>query len=297
MKQIILIIALYRILSATAQEPLYFNGTLDLEDTSQFKYILIDTVNFWFIGNPEKDSLSLPSVHGKNLLYTDTSIFHRSNVKSSIQFRLIRYGGSVHCIRFYQKYDFEKNVDGSLLETSHDNGQTWQNIIFDPVITENLREEYYTFYKSTDTISSFGGQPGFTGKFLSGGYSEICWFDEGFFDTMLVRFTFASDSVDSGNEGWLLDDFNFGIIIEDYIKLHADIPVIQAFPNPALNRIAIQGNAAPINKIEDFSPAGKLISSHFYDQELDISFLTPGVYFLRCYTALNDSFTIKFCKR
>lgn len=296
MKKILFIFFLISTAKLFAQEALFFGGVLDLEDTAQFKYILTDSNNFWFLGTPEKDSLSLPSNHGENAAFTDTSVFYRSNVRSFIQFKLLRYG-NIHCIRFYQKYDFEKNADGGMLETSYDNGRTWQNIIFDPLIMDNLWNDH-NLYKETDTVSALDKQPGFTGKLLSGGHYEICWYDyDSYNDTMLIRFKFASDSVYSENEGWLLDDFGFGIIIEDKVKTHEENVAVWIQPNPAQERIYVHGIADPISKIEIYSPSGHLISVYAYPSEIDISELLPGLYILRCHTKLSYTYNIRFCKR
>lgn len=64
------------------------------------------------------------------------------------------------------------------------------------------------------------------------------------------------------------------------------------YPNPSKNYIRIDYNQ-PINKIQIFDQLGKIyFQSNFYENQIDISNLKPGVYFI----TINEKETSKFIK-
>jgi len=298
---LILFVAICSFYTALSQEIIEsFRIAITFEYTSQYQFIQFSNDSVWFIGEPEKDRLSLPGSLGSNAIFTDTIRFYKKSNYASFQFRL-RLVGSIHCFEFYQKYDFEDQKDGGIIETSYDGGNTWQNIIHDENIMNNINpHELYNLYGENDTIAAFGGQPGFTGTFLEGGYFGICWYEyEHYLDTFLLRFTFASDSADTENEGWLLDDFSFWTPVEDKIRADFNTGKLLIWPNPAINEIHLDsGYPARITKIEIYSFLGNLISEKYvYSETIDISDLNPGFYILRCFNEGNFHITGKLIKK
>jgi hypothetical protein len=274
----------------------YFGTYFDLEDTSQYKYILINNDTVWYIGKPEKDILFLPAGN-EHALYTDTSQYYRSNVTASFQFRLRLFSGVVCCFDFSHKYDFEPNKDGSILETSYDNGTTWQNIVDDPYIMDNPNE-IYGLYTSQDTVAVYNYKPGFTGLYSEGGECGICWLNNVNNDTLLIRFTFASDSFDAGNEGWMLDYFYFWTMIWDPVHESSELSDVKLFPNPSTDQLTIQAPYSTFSRFEVYSVAGDLLlKREGHDmQTVDVSSLEPGIYLLRCYGPAAKPQTFKFRK-
>ena len=68
---------------------------------------------------------------------------------------------------------------------------------------------------------------------------------------------------------------------------------INLFPNPASNKLFIETNSGTIQKISIYDLTGKLIktiSTNTSKQELDISTLSPGLYFL---DAVSDQRTFR----
>jgi hypothetical protein len=266
---------------------------LDLEDPLQYSYFSIDTNYIWFITIPEKQILhsDLPNNH---TIITDTAAYYKSNSISSIYFKFCFNKCDDYTILFRHKYDFELNKDGGVLETSHDKGVNWQNIIYDTLIQNNIKE-VSNFYRISDTIESNGNQPGFTGRLSENTTARIEFFYKEYMqnDTMLLRFVFSADSNDANNEGWMLDDFSF-FGVETAIKNNYNTVKTDVFPNPANNLVTIKSDCEAITEISVISLTGELlIHENGYDiSQLNIENLSAGCYlvFLRnkrnvCYNA------------
>lgn len=267
---------------------------MSFEDTLENKYILFDTNNVWFVTKPEKEILFIPSTLpeiGEKALITDTNDYYAINTNSSFCFKLILEQALFHHIFFRYKYDFEKNKDGGIIETSYDNGKSWENILFDEKII-GVKTFIDGLYTTNDKIESYNNSPGYTGL-----QSEIAAFDLEFYyrtlnniDTVLMRFTISSDSVESNNEGWLLDDFRFskypGDGISNPIKLNNSINI---FPNPTSDILYIKSDIESINKIEIISPAGIILPSIYENGEIFLDHMSPGIYLIR----INQNFTKK----
>ena len=302
MKHILLFLLLVKASIALPQELLHWglDRVISFENTSDYKYILLDTTDIWQIGKPRKDILFLPpnSPFAENAIFTDTAQYYAVNKKASFQFKLRLDGNDSYYLHFYQKYDFEPNKDGGIIETSHDNGQSWSNIILDTVIMNHIIE--LRLYASEDTIAAFENQPGFTGTNASMGSRFIEWEDPGYLmyrDTILLRFSFASDSVETPHEGWLLDEITFGggLVPIDERKEQQGI---QIYPNPASERINLLYNNQAFSLIEIYSFAGqKLISLQGGGMDtIDISTLAPGIYILRAIPIKGTVYPIKFSR-
>jgi len=301
MKRILLFLLLVKAAIAMPQELLYWDFAetiISFDDTTQYKYILIDTNKIWYIEEAEKEILFAPANFGQYSIFTDTARYYPANARASCQFKLRLNGADSYYLHFYQKYDFELNKDGGIIETSHDNGQSWSNIILDTVIMNHIIE--LRLYASEDTIAAFENQPGFTGTNASMGSRFIEWEDPGYLmyrDTILLRFSFASDSVETPHEGWLLDEITFGggLVPIDERKEQQGI---QIYPNPASERINLLYNNQAFSLIEIYSFAGqKLISLQGGGMDtIDISTLAPGIYILRAIPIKGTVYPIKFSR-
>lgn len=302
MKNYIHLIFFLLTIELVAQEPIVvgLSGIIGFENNTDSIYILSDTSKVWQIGQPQKEHLYLPNdlpFLYKNAVFTDTSQYYLSNSLSWIQFRLIFNIHDFYQFEFFQAYDFEKNKDGGIIETSWDNGKTWSNLIFD----ERIFNESFDgpLYGPNDTIASLNNQPGYTGFKADGVFKQLFEWENDTLDgdTLLLRFTFSSDSNNANNEGWLLDNFRFigGLVFVDDIFLSQDV---ELYPNPAVDIIQIKGNT-------DRFTTGYIvdINGRKVQQCRDISFGTvhisafpPGVYFLILETSSGIINSFKFHK-
>ena len=126
------------------------------------------------------------------------------------------------------KIDTEAGVDGGIIEASYDDGQTWKNVFSDPEFEPFVVGDF-----ETDTL--FNGQIGLTGV-ADWQWMAVCW---GTFngdlplnpESIKVRITFVSDSIDTQQDGLMLDDIQ---VITQVIGSTSNqtIKPISVFPNP-----------------------------------------------------------------
>lgn len=291
MKKIVIIITLiYMTMNGYSQEVLNFGfsgDNIDFEDTSDYQYLKIDTNNIWFITKPQKPILFIDSNYlflGEYAIITDTNIFYKPDIISSFQFRLNLMGGcNGYTLMFYHKYDFESNKDGGIIETSWDNGLTWQNILYDSIIQNNLFSSPQNLYTISDTINAFNNQPGYTG--LQNSFKNV-WLSfwatsEIIDDTLLLRFTIKSDSISSNHEGWMLDKFAFGGFLVGIDELSESNDKIDIYPNPAKEHITIKCKNEVIRQVSIYSILGDKEIEVYDSNIIQVSGLLPGMYFLR----------------
>lgn len=285
-----------------AQDYLYFDGSMfNFEDTTQFNHILINHPDTWKIMKPEKEILFFPDnaiYLGDYGIITDTNQYYSPGIHASFQFKLWPSGGyNLYYISFWHKYDFNPNVDGGIIETSWDYGETWQNIMFDSIIQPRL-DSSGNMYSLLDTISSFDNQPGFTGLNESGKRSGIGFWTpydllhEGTIDTLLLRFTFKSGDIESNHEGWLLDDFIFHGGTFNNIEEAISTKSITVYPNPANDRINIKHENEIVNHIRIYSLTGQIIKET-NQSEFSVYDMKPGIYIIQVNEIHTEKLIIK----
>jgi hypothetical protein len=259
---------------------------IDFEDTTQNFRIEIDKIsnpyNIWQIGNPLKTVFS-SAFSPPNVMITDTSDVYPTNDTSSF---IIRHrvnfstgfnsGGDVSIYGRYQ-VNSDSLADYGMLEFSPDNGFTWVNLLTD------------TFYYKQWAYEWLLEKPVFTGN--SQGWVPFCATVKGFSqffrlspgDTVLYRFSFISDSLQTNKDGLMFDDLQFFDVGEG-IDEHKGQFHSKVFPNPGADHISIEFDN---NKKEDFS----LTISNIQGQtilhkeisrngiiQLDMESYKPGVY-------------------
>ncbi|MFO7657587.1 MAG: T9SS type A sorting domain-containing protein [Bacteroidales bacterium] len=288
MKRLTFFTILLSISICNAQELLYMGwpqSTISFEDTAEFKYIKTDTSKIWHIMEPNKQILFLPSSDfNKHAIVSDTNRYYKNNIYSSFQFKLIYGYGDFYQISFSHKYDFEKTKDGGIIETSYDNGITWQNLLFDTIIQDNL-DFVQNLYSSEDTIMSYNNLPGFTGlqeEFIRTTFVFTAN-EESRGNTFLLRFTIVTDSVDDQNEGWMLDDFWFGGINVGVVS-YDNRERIDFYPNPVKSVLEIKSEDLKITEVKVISLSGKkLMEKSGYDiKTIDMTGIHSGMYLVIC---------------
>ena len=300
-----LLVLCYSILSYS-QELLYMgwpHSSINFEDTTEYKYISIDTSNIWQIIEPDKQILFIPPEYphlGEYAIISDTNSYYTSNINASFQFKLLGGSGNYYEISFFQKFDFENNKDGGIIETSYDNGITWQNIILDSIIQNNLVDTY-NLYSTEDTIISFENQPGFTGL-QSDIERVIITFNalesmRG--DSMLLKFSIGTDSADAQNEGWMLDDFAFGgiyVYVRESINNNGSRIIIS--PNPVKDVLEIKSDKKNITSIKIVSLLGTTLleKNGFNLDSIELEGIYSGIYLIVCEDIKDNRWIYKIQK-
>lgn len=197
------------------------NNTIIAQDTDSITFeippteIIIDTIggNLWQIGKPQKPFLN--NAHsGINVIITDTINNYPSNDTSS--FILIvrnEYTQTCRtCLDFWHKFDMDSLADKGIIDASYDGGNSW-------ILLNDTANEYY-FNWNWDFHSSTGNYSIHpiitTGKADGWIQSNFCWI--WYFalktdtiiinpDSLMIRFTFISDSINNNQDGWMIDDF------------------------------------------------------------------------------------------
>ncbi len=195
-----------------------------------------DSTNIWQIGIPQKSIFDSAATF-PNAMVTDTINYYPSNNSSSFQFSIIPWTNwGIFALQWKQKLDMDSGLDGGKIEFSFDSGATWENAFNNPYV--------YNFYgfqpANADTLPN--------GDFVFSG-TDSTWRDIwlcydmsflSFFDTLIVRFTFSSDSVDNNKEGWMIDNLLAHITIIHTVKEFDQKNYLNVYPNPANNIVNIQ---------------------------------------------------------
>lgn len=253
------------------------------EDRDTANYFYFDTTqtnNIWQIGTPSKTVFDSANSTPLALL-TDTLNTYPDSNQSSFEF--VIYTDDMTDIAFWHRFDTDSLKDGGIIEVSTDGGSTWTNIVNDTVNGFFLDN----FYTSTDTINSFNNEPGFTGT--SGGWVKSRIMKQGYMNFFRFRFTFSSDTIDNGRDGWMIDNFEFiclGTGIEE-TELNSKINL---YPNPTYNQLTIETeNDLRLETIKVFDNSGRLIHQESKKLIETIDW-TSGLYFIEIIT---DQGTLK----
>jgi len=233
-----------------AQVPniLYRYDSIQFE--TNYPYLEIDTNSqeLWQIGTPSKTFFNA-AYEGTKAIVTDTVNTYPTETHAyfDIKVGLFNHAGYMYNTGFYfkHKYDTDAFQDGAYLTISLDYGENWINI-FEVGPTGDLWEEIrmYNVYGTEDTL--YNGEYGFSGHSGDWVYTALNWgvlpvtrLATTLPDTMIVRFNFIADNIDSAKEGWMIDDILFyGEGLGSGITNTTTTPPIIC-PNPIENRLHI----------------------------------------------------------
>jgi hypothetical protein len=270
----------------------YFDGA----DTVPYYSIIYDIENtpnnIWQVGQPQK-SLFTQAATVPNAMVTDTLKAYPNNSNSTFSFFIDQqnFGLGILALQWMQKLDMEFQKDGGIIEFSLNDTTTWYNAFNNPYV--------YNFYgfDAANADSLVSGAPAFTGTDTAWKDIWLC-FDASivnFTDTLLFRFTFESDSNNTQQSGWMIDNMISHITIihtvDNVDKKEKDLTI---FPNPTKGIINIQSKTdADINEIEwmELIDANGRVVEKFGrknpNDQIDISRHSKGAYFLKIKTNIG----------
>lgn len=207
---IILLLSAERVLS----QAMYFDTVTF--DTPTDKIIIEATPeNIWQIGEPDKiffDQVISPP----NAIVTDTINSYPTNNVSSFIY-IIRNAFTQDCytsMQFWHKYDTDTIYDFCMMEASYDGGASWI-IMKDTTLYENMFSMFwwdYDFHQATGQMTPHN-------NFISGtsdGWIKSVFNWQWYFgvyrdtiianpDSLMIKFSFHSDSDFDNKEGWMID--------------------------------------------------------------------------------------------
>lgn len=271
----------------------YFDGA----DTSVFDAIQVkidsSSSNIWQIGRPQKTIFDSAATF-PNAIVTDTLQQYPTNNTSSFVIKIYnQWWWGIMALQWKQKLDMDSAKDGGLVEFSMDHGITWQNAFNNPYV--------YNFYGfATNNVANLqSGETAFTGRDSSWKDVWLCfdlsWMST-FPDSALFRFTFKSDSINGGNDGWMLDNMLAHVTIIHTAKSIKQTDYLNVYPNPSGNIMHIEAA-----KLEDFhiiehmelvNAQGKIVQkwqnlpTKFW---FDVSKYADGNYTLKVKTNVNSA--------
>lgn len=254
-----------------------------------------ETTNIWQIGMPQKTIFNSAATQ-PNALLTDTLNYIPNNNTSSFEYKFwVYFQWTIVGFQWKQKLDLDHGKDFGNLEFSVDDGLTWQSAFDNPYVYDIYGHDD----SNLDTLPT--GEIYFTGTDAAWRDIWFCmdanWLS--FQDTLRVRHTIISDSIDNNNEGWMLDNLVVhNTLIHTNSEVRQDNYIIAA-PNPTTGRVHITTRKSQgfhiIEKMELSDAAGKLlrqwenIPTKFF---VDLDEFPNGVYFLNIKTN-KDSETVK----
>lgn len=264
----------------------------NFESACNYVSFSTDSNNIWHLGKPNKDFFD-SAYSGTNALITDTTNSYPTANHSYFDIKIgsnfnSPYGNRI--IGFKHKFDTDSLKDGGYIEASYDNGKTWINVI-------NQNPDYRPIWFRTENMYSnndslLNGKVGFSSKSKGWIYSRIQWVWVGVMkklpDTIILRFNFISDSIQTNKAGWMIDDLMISMVIQgDGINdISGHTSYFEITPNPINenSRIQIIGNSRIIYTVSVLNILGQTVKNiEIINQEAWFTKenLKPGIYFVQ----------------
>jgi hypothetical protein len=146
-------------------------------------------------------------------------------------------------VRWKQKLDLDSGRDGGIVEISTNGGNTWVNVFNNPIV--------YNFYgydtTNKDTLTT--GEVAFSGTDSTWRDIWLC-FDESYlstYDSLIVRFTLQTDSINNNKEGWVIDNLIEQKTWAHTVKKMEEDQYLRVFPTRTTGIINIEAQ-----KLQEF---------------------------------------------
>lgn len=302
MKRILLVLGLIMIFMSTSFAQL-FDDWYDLHFDSQFglQHLTIDTIsnpnNIWQIGAPQKtifnSAYSTPNVLATDTVneypINDTSIFYITNVASGGGFEW------PHTVVLAGQYFVNSDTltDYGKIEFSPDNGTTWIDMLNDTV--------GYWYWNSYEKPTLTGNSNQWKSFWVNlaelGHYYGV---QDG--DTILYKFTFISDGIQTNKDGLMYDDLHFEDWVEGIEEVGYDLIKSKCFPNPVKDELVISFDNNQYSTFDLY--IYNMLGSEIYNYKtnsnsvnLSVSKYQKGTYFYKLVEKTEKKFTVgKFIK-
>ncbi len=232
-------------------------------------HVVFDSAStLWQIGVPQKllfDEASSPP----NALITDTvnaygasdtAVFYL-HVPMDEEFMNYYYG--IAAFKWVQKLDID-SLDGGTVDFSIDGGENWENAFTSPYV--------YNWYgwddTNLDTLAD--GTIAFAGTDTLWREIWLCY-EYGWLstleDTLSIRFTFFSDSLQGNGDGWMIDNLLLEpTIVHTVGESPGEQSYVTLYPNPVTERLNIKLKKSDefhiIEELKIYSDMGRLMRSY-----------------------------------
>ncbi len=199
-------------------------------------------------------------------------------------------------MEFWHKYDMDTLTDVGIIEASYDGGISW----FLARDTSNATSSGSFFWWDSDFHASNGNYTNhpltITGRSDGWILSRFNWqwwipvkSDTIIYplDSLMIRFTFISDSIDTSKEGWMIDDIlTTSADWQSCSDIIETIPnSIKIFPNPFSQQITIESDEELKGaEIFIYNSIGIIVKeihdTYGFSITINRDDLSPGIYFL-----------------
>jgi len=267
----------------------YFDGADTIFSSDEWQSSLKiniddDSTNIWQVGVPQKTIFNSAATQ-PNALLTDTINPYPINNSSSFQFTIVPWEPwGILAIQWKQKLDMDAGSDGGIIEFSVDAGTTWENAYFSPFV--------YNFYGYQDEnfVELPNGDIAFSGTDSTWRDIWLCyemsWLDWN--DSIMVRFTFVSDSLNNNREGWMIDNMLVHRTIVHTINEVDSEKYFNIYPNPADEIIHIE-----TRKTQDFHIIEQMVLVNSLGQIVDEWKYIPIKFFINTKKYTNGMYYLK----
>ncbi len=309
MKHLLLISTFTLIVITTLFGQLEDNYYISFDNQYGLQHIFIDTIsnpnNIWQVGEPQKTVFS--SAHSApNAIITDSINSYPPNDTSIFTITNVAFGQGYEwphtvILSGYYYVNTDTITDYGKIEFSPDNGTTWIDMLNDTVIIDtasNWTWFWPDYNKPVLTGNSNQWKPFYIDLAILGHFYGV---QDG--DTVIFRFTFISDNIQTNKDGLMFDD----IVSEDWVEGIGNVDFNKTksicFPNPVKDHITIQfKNIENIEyNLEIYDITGKNLFNKVCHKdgtiELNVSFLNAGYYFYKLTDIKNQTLSVgKFIK-
>lgn len=282
MKKIFTLVFILSIMGAKAQT--YYSHYFDPASSNQLPIAIgTNTDNIWQIGVPTKTLFASASTTPNAIITLTNGVYPKNNV-STFSFAVQHYT-CFYCpyaLQWVQKIDMEQGKDGGIVEFST-NGQTWQNALNNP----NVYQFYGYMPNNKDTIN--GNEYCFSGTDNAWRSMWLCITGSvaAANDSLWYRFTFKSDTNQTNQEGWVIDNFMAHPTVMHPVKENSAPDQMKIYPNITNGIVNIESRKkGAVNKIDNIilvDMNGKIIEDYGPNNNkvtIDLSKHPPGPYFI-----------------
>jgi hypothetical protein len=268
--------------------------------------ISIDTLGAWEIGQPTKTVMN-GSYSGENSIVTGLDSLYSANDTSIFYFTYASdYDGYFpgEYLGYYTEFEMEfkhRFITDSIsdfggVEMSIDGGVSWVDVLssdynsfynpVDPSPNAHFYEE--TEITVFDSLTVSGNSQGWIYSTFSKDLNQMVydnpdWLDGSLIDSVIVRFSFVSDS-SGGNEGWQIDDLCTSMDIIDNIDENEKDEKPLIYPNPNKGTFRIR-ESYDTDSVHIYNLYGKEVHSEMISKEEIFTNLPQGMYLVLIHKA------------
>ncbi len=279
-KNILAVLLAAQVFVGISQAYIRYSDTINFEEPCSYLYIDSSAMNLWQTGVPGKTIFD--SAYSKPFaIITDTTNYYTPNNHSAFILKLEPECFQENCntlINFWHKFDTDSINDYGVVEVSYDEGENWKDVYNDTTyLIHYLRNS-----SSTDQCLATGQSNGWVQDNIVFHFYLTPVEPP---DTVWLRFSFYSDSIQNENEGWMIDDITILCLdiwgIEENTVFNS-----YPYPNPCQEYLSI---VVPDNESLNFTVyiydyLGKIVESEKFIGEpvlLNTKSYKNGMYFYR----------------